>query len=387
MSVTAVIGLQWGDEGKGKVVDNLARDADFVIRFHGGANAGHTVINKYGKFPLHLIPSGIFNPRAKCVITNGVVLDPGVLKNEIALLAKFGIKLNNRFFISPWAHVVLEKWKVEDQKWEARRGKKKLGTTGKGIGPTYAAKALRHGVRVCDFVKTREGRFLKPYVKETFSMLREALAKKKRILAEGAHGVLLDIDWGTYPYVTSSNIVPGALHAAAGIPPQEITRVIGVAKAYQTRVGAGPMPTELKDDLGNLFRERGYEFGTTTGRPRRCGWLDLEALKFACDLVSPTSLALTKLDVLDGFREIKVGISYHLGRKKVSFVESSTEELGRMTVKYQVLPGWEGQTVRVRKVTQLPKEARHYLEFVENFVGVSIRLVSVGPKRGDTLEL
>jgi len=385
MPVTLVIGLQWGDEGKGKIVDLLAKDADFVIRFHGGANAGHTVINKYGKFPLHLVPSGIFNPRAKCLITNGVVLDLGVLRDEIMGLKRSGIRLAGRLFISPRSHIVTEDMKREDRKIESIRGKKKIGTTGRGIGPTYAAKALRTGLRVCEFVKTKEGKFLKPYVKETFSILRDALRQKKRVLAEGAHGVLLDLDWGTYPYVTSSSIVPGALHAAAGIPPQEITRVIGVVKAYETRVGAGPMPTEVFDEAGERLRERGHEYGTTTGRPRRCGWLDLEALKFACELVKPTELVLTKLDVLDGFSSIPVAVGYRLGKKQISFAEATTEDLDRVKPIYRILPGWGSATVRVKMRRRMPPEAHSYIAFIERFVGVPVRLVSVGPERNQVL--
>lgn len=386
MPVTAVIGLQWGDEGKGKIVDRLAKDADFVVRFHGGANAGHTVINKYGKFPLHLVPSGIFNPRSICLITNGVVVDPEVLREEVKVLEAAGIRVAGRLFISPRAHVVLDEWKLQDLAMEQKRGKNKLGTTGRGIGPTYAAKALRVGMRVGDFVKTKSGRFLAPYAKETFSIIKDAMRRNKKILAEGAHGVLLDIDWGTYPYVTSSHILPGALHSAAGISPQAIESVIGVFKAYQTRVGSGPMPTELLDRTGDLIRETGDEFGTTTGRPRRCGWLDLEALKFACDLSHPTELAMTKLDVMDGFNSIRVATGYCLGKKRASFEELSTDELSRVVSIYKTFPGWQGKTVRVKKFRQLPKEAKQYIEFIEDSVRVPIRLISTGPKREDLIE-
>lgn len=365
MPVTVVVGLQWGDEGKGKIVDRLAEGADIVLRFHGGANAGHTVVNPKGKFALHLVPSGICNPRAICLITNGVVVDPGVLQQELAMLRRAGIRVNGRFFISPRAHVVTEMMKQEDRKIEARRGKAKIGTTGRGIGPTYAAKALRTGIRVEDFVKTPQGKFLRPYVKETFTILRRGLDAKKRILAEGAHGVLLDLDWGTYPYVTSSNVLPGALHAAAGIPPQEITRVVGVCKAYQTRVGAGPFPTEQDNAFGNLLREKGREYGTTTGRPRRCGWLDLVLLRFACDLVRPTELVITKLDVLDDFSEIPVAIRYRSDGSPA----------------YRIMRGWRTATAGAKKLDRLPRAARTYLDFIERTAGVPIRYVSTGPDR------
>jgi len=378
MSVTVVVGMQWGDEGKGKIVDALAKDANFVVRFHGGANAGHTVVNQKGKFALHLVPSGIFNPAATCLITNGVVVDPGVLKQEINELRRLGIRFIGRFFVSPRAHVVTEELKREDKKIEEKRGKKKIGTTGRGIGPTYAAKAFRTGLRICDFIKTREGKFLKPYVKETFSILLDAMRKKKMILVEGAHGVLLDLDWGTYPYVTSSNVVPGALHAAAGIPPQEITRVIGVVKAYQTRVGEGPMPTEIFGKTSELLRERGREYGTTTGRPRRCGWLDLAALKFACDLVRPTEIALTKLDVLDGILEIPVCVGYCRNGSPI----------------YKKMPGWSltcaqvgGGIAGIKKFSLLPRQARRYISFIGRFVGVPIRFVSTGPDRDQMLKI
>jgi len=385
MSVTVIVGLQWGDEGKGKIVDFMSKSVDFVIRFHGGANAGHTVINKYGKFPLHLIPSGIFNSKTKCIITNGVVIDPKILINEIKMLERAGIKTKGRLFISKRAHIVTEDKKIEDKNLEEKRGKLKIGTTGMGIGPTYAAKALRTGIRVEDFIKTKEGKFLKPYVKETFLIIKDALLKNKKILAEGAHGVLLDIDWGTYPYVTSSNIVPGALHAAAGISPFDITNVIGIFKAYTTRVGEGPFPIEEKNEIGNIIREKGNEYGTTTGRPRRCGWLDLEALKFSCDLVKPTELTITKLDVLDGLKNIYIACGYKIGKKVVKFAELNTDLLYKAKPIYKLFRGWEKPIRGVKKISQLPYKARKYISFIENFLEVPIRFISIGPHRDEIL--
>ena len=363
MGVNIIIGAQWGDEGKGKLIDFLSETSDLVVRFHGGNNAGHTVINKYGKFAMHLIPSGIFHKNPTAIISNGVVLDLEVLVSEIEILEKIGIKLKRRLFISPRCHLIMPYHKLLDKLYEEAKGKQRTGTTGKGIGPTYSDKVSYNGIRLGDLAdkkvfvnklgtqllvknkilkalgekelsqKQIELRCfklynkLKPFIAETLPLVFSNLEKNKNILLEGAHGVFLDNDWGTYPFVTASNVLSGAATAGAGIPPQKINRVIGVAKAYTTRVGAGPFPTELFNKDGETLTERGNEYGTTTGRKRRCGWLDVELLRFAAKINGFTEIALTKLDILDEFKEIKVCTHYLLNGKKVSYEEGDSNFL------------------------------------------------------------
>lgn len=418
--VTAVIGTQWGDEGKGKFVDFLAEKADVVVRFNGGNNAGHTVINKYGKFPFHIIPSGIFRPSAKCLISNGVVIDLPVLVSEIKMVQKAGIKTKGRLFISPRAHLIMPYHKILDGLYEQAKGGAKTGTTGSGIGPCYGDKVSYNGIRIYDllnpkqfaqklklqlmiknkiiksfggkvldfnqinkqFNKLRRG--IAPYVVELTPILEKATEQNKEILYEGAQGFFLDNDWGTYPFVTASSIVPGSANAASGLPvfPK---RVLAVAKAYTTRVGSGPFPTELNNAIGEKMRKVGGEFGATTGRPRRCGWLDLELVKTSCRLAGATEIILTKLDVLDGFKKIKVAVGYKLNGKKVGYLDGDAYFLAKVSPIYKELPGWDEKTTNLRKFSDLPKNARAYVSFIEKFIGVPIKFVSVGPRREETI--
>ncbi len=423
MAVDIIIGAQWGDEGKGKIIDYLSQKADLVVRFHGGNNAGHTIINSYGKFALHLIPSGIFNKKAKSVIANGVVIDPQVLVEEIKNIKNAGMPLSGRLFISPRAHLIMPYHKMLDSLYEQARGKNKIGTTGRGIGPVYADKVSHHGIRVGDLADKRKFRqklteellvknkiikalggkpidaktvfneyqFLyrkiAPFVQETYSLINKAVLAKKSVLMEGAQGMFLDNDFGTYPFVTASNMVSGNITAGAGIAPQKITKIFGVTKAYTTRVGSGPFPTEQENKIGERLREIGAEFGATTGRKRRCGWLDLVILKFACGLNGFTDLVITKLDILDSFEEIKVATSYLLNGKKVSYEDLSTEDLSKVKPIYKTYKGWMGKTAGETKFNKLPKEAQTYLRDIERFLGVKISLVSTGSARDEVIKL
>ena len=422
MAVIVVIGAQWGDEGKGKIIDNLSQTANFIVRFHGGNNAGHTIINSYGKFALHLIPSGVFNKKATCVIANGVVIDPQVLVDEIELIKKSGVNLKGRLLISPRAHLIMPYHKVLDSLYEQSRGKNKIGTTGRGIGPVYADKVSHHGIRVGDLkdkklfaqkveeeltvknkiIKSLGGErinsknVIKDYlslynkfssfVQETYPILQRAANTKKNILFEGAQGIFLDNDWGTYPYVTGSSIVSGSINAGAGIPPQKITDVVGVVKAYTTRVGSGPFPTEQLNETGEKLQREGAEVGATTGRRRRCGWLDLEILKFAADLNGFTSIAITKLDILDTFKEIKVCTHYILNGKKVNYIDGDVEFLSKIKPVYKNFKGWNKSTNGLTKFSQLPKEAKIYLSFIEKFLGVKIKYISTGSARNEIIK-
>ncbi len=417
MAVIVVLGSQWGDEGKGKVIDALSPTLDYVIRFNGGNNAGHTVINEYGKFPLHLIPSGVFSKKATSYISNGVVIDAQVLVDEIKLLKEAGIQLDNRFFISPRCHLILPYHKLFDKLFEEAKGKAKTGTTGRGIGPVYADKVSYNGIRISDFLDKKrfaqkleiqlrvKNKILKafsqkplnqkeiekqyaplrkiiaPFVKELFSRLHTDLKTKKTFLLEGAQAVFLDNDWGTYPFVTASTIVPGGINAAAGIAPREITETIGVTKAYTTRVGAGPFPTELFDKDGEKLREIGQEYGTTTGRPRRCGWFDAALVRFAAELSGFTSLALTKLDILDSFPTIKICIGYTYNGKKVSYYDGDDVFLSQVKPVYKTMKGWKQSTQGITNYKDLPKNAKMYIAKLEKLTGVSVKYISTGPKR------
>ena len=417
MPVSIVIGAQWGDEGKGKIIDYLAGSSDVIVRFHGGNNAGHTVINKYGTFPMHLIPSGIFSKKAIACITNGVVIDPEVLVTEIDMLRKAGIKLTDRLFISPRCHLILPYHKLLDRLYEEAKGKAKTGTTGRGIGPAYADKVSYHGIRIFDLLKKdqfseklaiqlviknkiikglggkpfrqkeiKELYFLLldrmlPFIKEPYPLIHQALKAKKAILLEGAHGMFLDNDWGTYPYVTASTVLAGGSNAAAGIPPQTINQVIGIVKAYTTRVGSGPFPTELLERNGELLRKAGAEFGTTTGRARRCGWFDAELIRFAAQLNGFTGIALTKLDVLDGFSEIPLCTGYESNGKKVRYYDGDAVFLGNVKPVYKILKGWQQSTKGMTKFTDLPVNAKAYVKEVEKQTGVPVRYISTGPGR------
>lgn len=421
--VTAVIGSQWGDEGKGKIVDYLSQTADYVIRFNGGNNAGHTVINKYGKFGMHLIPAGIFNKSTKTIISNGVIIDPEVLANEIEMLKKADIKLRNRLFISPRCHLIMPYHKILDKAIENAKGKYKTGTTGRGIGPCYADKVSYNGIRIADLFdkkifstklkiqlmvknkilkslgekplsakKVEKDYFslfnkIKPYVTDTFPLLESAMRKNEHVILEGANGSLLDNDWGAYPYVTASTTVTGGASAGTGIPPREIKKVIGVVKAYQTRVGEGPMPTEQLNGAGEKLQKDGVEFGTTTGRKRRCGWLDLELLKFMAKLNGFTGLAITKLDVLDDFDTIKICTHYSRNGKKVSLPIGDASFLYRVRPVYKTLPGWKSSTKNIKSFSKLPKNAQNYVKTIEDIVGVKAKFISIGEERNAIIKI
>lgn len=416
-----VIGTQWGDEGKGKIVDLLAQDVDIVARFQGGANAGHTIKVGSEKYVLHLIPSGIIHPEKICFIGNGVVLDPFALREELDLLASQGIDYSGRLFISPATNLVLPYHKLIDHIQEEARGTGSIGTTKRGIGPAYVDKVARHGIRVADmFVPERlkkrleynerikaqflEGssderadikrtyetllemaEWLKPMVADVSRALFEGNKAGKTILFEGAQGCMLDVDLGTYPFATSSNTSTGAVLTGLGVGPRMIDEVIGVVKAYTTRVGAGPFPTELVDDIGDLLRKHGDEYGATTGRPRRCGWLDLVQLRHVVRVCGVDSIAVTKLDVLDNLAEIKVCTEYKLDGQTLSEVPLDLAELAHVTPVYKVLPGWESDTTGTTSFENLPVKAQEYLNYVAKDLGVRICLVSTGAKREETI--
>ncbi len=423
MATTIIIGAQWGDEGKGKIIDYLASQSDIVIRFHGGNNAGHTIINSKGKFTLHLVPSGIFNPKTKNIISNGVILDLEVLINEIEEIKKSGFIFKGRLFISPRCHLIMPYHKILDGLYEKAKGKSKTGTTGRGIGPTYADKASYNGIRLGDLMNPKifsekldtqllvKNKILKalgvkplnrkvvekefsifrkkisPFVLESFGILNNAIDQNKKVLFEGAQGTFLDNDWGTYPYVTASNILSGSLTHYAGIAPQKIEKIIGVAKAYATRVGEGPFPTELNDSIGDKIREVGGEYGATTGRKRRCGWLDLELLRFAAKINGFTGFAITKLDILDSFPEIKIATHYRYKGKKVNYEDLETADLDKVKPVCKSFKGWETLTQGITKFDKLPKEAKEYIRFIENYLNVPIKYISTGSKRNETIKI
>ncbi len=419
MSVALILGLQWGDEGKGKIVDLLAKDYEYIVRFNGGDNAGHTVRKGDEEFKLHLVPSGVFYPEKTKVIGNGVVANPETLVSEIQSVESRGYSMK-KLYVSSDAHIILPWHKIMDGGLEQTG---KIGTTKKGIGPAYSDKASRtYAIRACDLFlsekKLREklmhiaahkkrlfsalgfpdfdtesvvtelmesAKTIRPHIADTQFILNDAIAEGKSILLEGAQGALLDIDHGTFPYVTSSNTTSGAGCTGTGIPPQKIGAVIGIAKAYTTRVGEGPFPTELTDSFGEQIRKVGHEFGTTTGRPRRCGWLDLVVLRYTCMINGVTEIALTKLDVLSGLEEIKVAIAYEAGGKKTENFPLDLPRLAASVPVYETLPGWKGDITGCRSLADLPKNARKYVEYVEKKLGIKVKIVSVGPKREETI--
>ncbi|MCS7337314.1 MAG: adenylosuccinate synthase [Verrucomicrobiae bacterium] len=420
MPNTVIVGAQWGDEGKGKIIDVLTEDADVVVRYAGGNNAGHTVFVNGQKFVLHLVPSGILHKRKLCVIGNGVVVDPVGLVEEIQGLRKLGVRVDGNLVLSETAHIVLPYHRALDAQREALKGKNKIGTTRRGIGPAYADKAARVGLRVIDLMdaarfesKLRErirenngllralgakpvpfkhvlGQYsaaaalLKPFVANTVQLLHKALRDGKSILFEGAQGTFLDIDHGTYPYVTSSNTTAGGACTGTGVPPNCIDRVVGVMKAYTTRVGEGPLPTE-DAALGDLLHSLGREFGSTTGRPRRCGWFDAVVTRQAVMINGITELAVTNLDGLDTLPVIKVCIGYRHGKTKFDHVPSDTALLAQCEPVYAEFDGWQEPIGNARRWKDLPAKARAYLTAITDLTGAKLKIVSVGPDRRQTI--
>ena len=380
----AVIGAQFGDEGKGKVIDFLAEKADVIARFNGGNNAGHTIVAEKKKFILHLIPSGILHRNKINVIGNGVVVDPEVLFEEIAHLSRGGIKVTpENLVVSSSAHMILPEHIEEDK----AKGSK-IGTTGRGIGPAYAAKAARKGTRVIDYIqKKKYSEKLKPFVKDTSLLINQFLDQNKKILFEGAQGTLLDIDHGTYPFVTSSNAISGGICTGLGIGPKRIDKITGVVKAYVTRVGNGPFPTELNDKTGERIQKAGNEFGSTTGRARRVGWFDAVMAKYAARINSFDSMIITKLDVLSGLEKIKICVGYRRKEKRTEEFTTNLEELENSEPIYIVMDGWDDDISNVKQFEDLPKNAKDYLRRVEQLVKIPVSMVSLGPGREQTLIL
>jgi adenylosuccinate synthase len=419
MTVIAVIGSQWGDEGKGKVVDFLAERADYVARFNGGNNAGHTVINEFGTFKIHLVPSGIFAQNTVGLIGGGVVIDPAVLIEEIEMLNKAGVGVDGRLWISPRSHLIMPYHKILDGLYEEAKGAGATGTTRRGIGPVFADKVSYNGIRWTDFTSDMfekrlamqlelknkiivalggealkyeavrdeyRGYYLKikPYIKELFSLVQDGLKTDKTFLLEQAMGTFLDTDWGTYPFVTASTTIPSAASAGLGIPPKYIQNVVGVTKAYTTRVGAGPLPTEIHDTESDVYKKFG-EVAATTGRIRRVGWLDLEIVKTAAQLSGMTEICLTKLDVLSGLKEIKVCTRYELSCDPVRYADVDAYGLDKVETVYETIPGWSEDIRKARSFEELPVNAQKYVQMIEDAAGVPVKWIGVGPEREATI--
>ncbi|TAE21618.1 MAG: adenylosuccinate synthase [Candidatus Kapaibacterium sp.] len=426
MSVSIIVGAQWGDEGKGKLVDLLTKDADIVARYQGGANAGHTLVIDGKKYVLHLIPSGILHPEAHCVIGNGVVIDPVALMEEIKMLEESGVSIAGRLFISHRAHLIMPYHKLLDAAREresaAKEGGKAIGTTGRGIGPAYIDKASRSGIRIVDLLDRKRfaekvrakiaevnnvlhklydyeqldaekiadeycqfDTLIDPYITDTTLFLHEAIQSGKRILLEGAQGALLDVDHGTYPFVTSSNPTSGGACTGLGVPPTAISRIIGVVKAYSTRVGNGPFPTELENATGEDLRRIGHEFGATTGRPRRCGWLDAFALRYSVMVNGISEIAITKMDVLDSFDELKICTGYMLDGKALKGIPADAVTLERVEPVYETVKGWKSSLEGIRRYEDLPTNAKAYIQRIEELCGARVTIVSTSPSRDDTI--
>ena len=423
MSNTVVVGTQWGDEGKGKVVDLLTAKADLIVRFQGGNNAGHTLVVEGRQFIFHIIPSGILYEDKKCLIGNGLVVDPEVLLEEMRELKEAGILVDpNRLSLSEKAQIIMPYHKAIDLAREAAKGRDKLGTTGRGIGPCYEDKVARTGVRAVDLTEPdtlkekiqanlkeknfyltqflgaeplevqpilesylEMGETLTPFITDVSVELAEGLKADKKILFEGAQGTHLDIDHGTYPFVTSSNPISGAACAGAGIGPGQLHHVVGIVKAYTTRVGAGPFVTELTDEIGDCIQERGVEFGSTTGRRRRCGWLDLVIVRDSVRLNGLNSIAITKLDVLTGLEKLNVCVGYELDNKRIDSRPASLKAQARCTPVYEEIPGWKEDIAGAREIGQLPEQAQAYVSTIEKITGVPISIISVGPGREETI--
>ena len=421
MTVTLVIGTQWGDEGKGKVVDYYSKNADYVVRFQGGNNAGHTIKVGEEVYKLHVVPSGVIQGKTG-IIGNGVVIDPEILLQEIDELIQRGKKPKLR--ISDRANIIMPYHKILDGAEEQYLGDKKIGTTKRGIGPCYSDKVARNGIRIIDLteketlrqsldriipikqkmidiygIKTKldkkeiletystYGKRLQQYITTTHIELYKAIQKNKNILLEGAQGTMLDVEFGTYPYTTSSHTIAGGSTIGAGIGPRTIDNIIGIVKAYTTRVGEGPLPTELLDKTGEHLQQVGHEFGTTTSRPRRCGWLDLVVVRHSCMISGITKLAITKLDVLNGLPEIKVCTSYSLNGEKIDYFPANIEDVAACKPVYKIFKGWTTMNPASSKFSDIPKEAQTYLRFIEKETDVPIGLVSIGPGREETIEI
>ncbi|HLG32726.1 MAG TPA: adenylosuccinate synthase [Ignavibacteriaceae bacterium] len=419
MSVTVLVGTQWGDEGKGKIVDILSEHYQIVARYQGGANAGHTVEIGDKQYILHLIPSGILRENVICLIGNGVVIDPVALLDEIKLLEKHGISVKDRLFISHNAHLIMPYHKLLDSIQES--GDQKIGSTGRGIGPCYTDKYARKGIRIVDLLnkkvleeKIRENiteknellrkiyshegldvdsivdeymhfdKTVDSYITDVPAYLNQAISDGKSVLLEGAQGALLDIDFGTYPYVTSSSPTSGGACTGSGIPPTKIDSVFGIVKAYTTRVGRGPFPTELVDETGEKLRKIGVEYGATTGRPRRCGWFDAFLVKYSAMINGVDSAAITKLDVLSTFDEIKVCVGYKLNGKMIKSFPTDVDRLSRVQPVYELLKGWNEDITKCTSYSELPKKTKEYLDFISTSTGIKNRIISVGPKRKQT---
>ncbi|HCW73568.1 MAG TPA: adenylosuccinate synthase [Clostridiaceae bacterium] len=424
MSTLVILGAQWGDEGKGKITDYLAEPAEVVVRFQGGNNAGHTVEVGDKQYKLHLIPSGIINGKKLNIIGNGVVLDPLAFFTELEYLKNMGLSINEEnLIVSDRANVIMPYHKVLDQLKEKARGKNDIGTTGKGIGPAYTDKVERSGIRVCDLLHPESlkekitqnlqeknqyivkilggeamdpelvyeeylalGERLRPYVRDTSVVLYNEIRKNRKILFEGAQGMLLDIDYGTYPFVTSSNTTAGGVASGSGIGPNSIEKAIGVTKAYTTRVGKGPFPTELEDVTGEWIREKGHEYGTTTGRSRRCGWLDLVIVKTSIRVSGLTSLVLTKIDTLAGLDKIRVCVGYKLDGHVIDYVPASLVDLAKCEPIYEDFEGWDSSVSDAKSYEEMPLNARKYIERIEELLEIKCSIISVGPRRDQTFQ-
>ena len=425
MSAFVVLGAQWGDEGKGKMTDYLAEEAEVIVRFQGGNNAGHTVEVGDKQYKLHLIPSGILHDNKLNIIGNGVVVDPKALFTEIDYLEAEGVKVTpNKLIISDRAHVIMPYHKILDKLKEKARGKNDIGTTGKGIGPCYTDKFERSGIRICDLIdeevfkaKLKENieaknkyivnvldgealnydeilkeylelaERLRPYVQDTSVRLYDEIKEDKTVLFEGAQGMLLDIDYGTYPYVTSSNTTACGVANGSGIGPTMITNAVGIAKAYTTRVGKGPFPTELDNEIGEWIREKGHEYGVTTGRSRRCGWLDLVILKTTVRVSGLTSLCVTKIDTLAGLEKLKICVGYKFNGKVIDYFPASLNDLAKCEPIYEEFEGWGEEVAEARSYDELPENAKKYLNRIEELTGTKISIIGVGPRRDQTIRV
>jgi len=423
MPVIAIIGAQWGDEGKGKIVDLLAQEAAVVVRFSGGDNAGHTIVNPYGEFKLHLVPSGIFSARTTCIIGNGVVVNPSVLISEIDHLNQHGVDTSG-LFVSDRTHLIMPYHLLLDGLEEERRGGKAIGTTRKGIGPAFVDKAARVGIRAGDLLDKevlldrlrsaldyknailtkvygvsplsldevyaqycRYGERLAPHIRDTVLLLDEAANKDELILLEGAQGTLLDPDFGTYPFATSSSPLAGGSCLGSGLGPTRLSRILGIFKAYCTRVGGGPIPTELKDKTGELIREVAHEYGATTGRARRCGWFDAVAARFSTRVNGFTGVAITRLDVLGALPRLKICVGYKLDGQTIDYFPASSTALERCQPVYEELPGWQTSIEGIDRYDRLPIEARQYVDRLQELIACPVDIISVGAQREQTIQL